>query len=367
MINAKVVVLFVLLALPALPGVVSDAWAQGPNAFRPDETIAARNERIEEAIDGWGGDRSSLFEAHAELRWILTVTPDDAWAFTQLARAECGLGYRSADQYDPNALLRAETLAARALALDPQHLPAYLTAADVGRYQGGLLRARRLLAEARALDPRSPFVPLALAHVDRAEGKLDAALGQYRALIEAHPDSARVLYGAYRGMALIHGQRQESALEEAAFLNALRLQPDSPWAMSNYAGALLTAGKYDQAIEHATAALERMDFGAARTVLSEAYFRKGWGLFELRQHEEALAYFKTSAQANPDNPVSYFGFGAYFAAKAAETRNPGDALDLLVRAEHAYRHALTLSPGDASIRTALRRVLVDQQRLGRTF
>jgi tetratricopeptide (TPR) repeat protein len=371
MFRTTAVMVCLLLTL-TLPGVMFDSSAKPTNGVRPDEAIQARNKRIEEAITSWGGNTPVLREAHAELQRIVKTNPNDAWAHTQLARAEYRLGYTSGEDYDPEALRRAEALAARALTLDPRYLEAYLTAANIARYQGDVARARRLLAEARAVDPRSPFVSLALADTDRAEGKLDAALSQYRAVIAAHGDDTDALHDAYWSMAQIHGERREWALQEAAYLNVLRLEPDSAWAKINYAGALLSSGKYDQAIEHATAALKQMDFGVGRLVLAQAYFRKGWQLYKQRKPEEAAKNFEASTQAHPYYFGGYYGFGVYFEGKARAyydkaktTRNREEALDLLDRAERSYRQALSLEPDESVVRDGLGRVLADQKWLRR--
>jgi len=91
------------------------------------------------------------------------------------------------------------------------------TAEEIAKY-------RAILEQALKLDPNNPLVHFKLGHLYHSEGKLDAAIQEYRTTIRLKPDAARPHLALGRALKA-QGKRQEGAEEMMAYLMLAEKKP----------------------------------------------------------------------------------------------------------------------------------------------
>jgi Tfp pilus assembly protein PilF len=163
-------------------------------------------------------------------------------------------------------------------------------------------------------------------------GKIDEAVGYYRAALKSRPDNATV-HNALGGALLASSQPQEAF---AQFQRALELQPDYANAHYNLARLLLASDHLEDAIQHLQAVL-RVN---PRDV--PALSDLGGALLATGKTEESIARLREAVRLGPE----------YFNARY----NLGQALEAAGKPREAveqYRVALKLDPNDADARAAI--------------
>lgn len=157
---------------------------------------------------------------------------------------------------DPASVSQARDLIEHALALDPDYADAHAALAKALRFEsegskvslaGVLPQIRAEANQALALDPRNVEALIELGALAQAEGRVaDARAALERALaIDPSSADAHLAYGNALPFQLGVQQEQE----------ALRLDPANVVAQFNVAWYLLDAGKYQQALAPAQAAI----------------------------------------------------------------------------------------------------------------
>jgi cytochrome c-type biogenesis protein CcmH/NrfG len=172
---------------------------------------------------------------------------------------------------------------------------------------------------------------------------------------------------------------------EAAYREALRLNPDIPLALSNLARALVAREKFDEALSlyeklvvteprdfenwaglgHARlqlddpagavqayeAALERNRNAPVKTMLGAA-------LLGVHRYPEAAAVFRDALQSGDRDPRVFYGLASARVEEANLARAAGRPVDPkgLAEAESALREMLREDPGHAPARELLRQV-----------
>jgi tetratricopeptide (TPR) repeat protein len=114
----------------------------------------------------------------------------------------------------------AERQYRRALALEPDSLPAQFRYACMLAHAGRTAEARALLERAARLDPVSPLIALQSARVDYFDRRYDAVVSGLRELLEREPSFGLAHY--YMALALGHLGRTEDAREH---LRRARVHP----------------------------------------------------------------------------------------------------------------------------------------------
>jgi len=167
------------------------------------------------------------------------------------------------------------------------------------------------------------------------------------------------------GNALRSQGKLDAAIDN--YRKALTLKPDYAEAHSNLGAALQEQGKLDEAVVSFQRALSH------KPDYAEAYYNLGIVLKNLKRHTEAVAAYQHAIAIKPNYSVAYNNLGvalkhlkryeeaviAYQQAIALETNyataynNLGNALIDLNRhvdAIAAYQHAIAIKPGDADAR-----------------
>jgi tetratricopeptide (TPR) repeat protein len=163
------------------------------------------------------------------------------------ALAAAGLGntwflqYRTSN--DPKLLDMARGETMKALQLDPNLAPPYVTLARMAGMQGQISLARQQLQKALALDPHSAEVYGALAEIDQADGRTPDAIAAVQKAIDLAPNDSR--WPVRLGVIYFHsGQLEEAA---AAWQKAVDLDPQNDAAYYDLGLARMQLGQFDEA------------------------------------------------------------------------------------------------------------------------
>jgi tetratricopeptide (TPR) repeat protein len=200
--------------------------------------------------------------------------------------------------------------------------------------------AVRCYAAARALRPELGEA-LANAMVNSGGGGADKGLSMYEQLVNESKDNPWLHFR--RGHALGDQGRYKEA--EAAYREALCLNPDYPLAHNNLGNALADQGRLKEAEAAWREALRlRPDF-------LEAHGNLGNVLIEQGRYQEAETEFREALRLRPDIPEAHYDIGNILRAWGRHEE-----------AEAAYRAALRLRPDYAEAHCNLGIVLQDQGR-----
>ena len=178
----------------------------------------------------------------------------------------------------------------------------------------------------------------AVRHATRlhADGRLDAAVDAYRAILKQHPDTCACWSNL--GVALRALGRRDEGLQ--VLREGARICPRVVDLNYNLGNALAETGDHERALK------------CYRVVLSQdpahrkAAYACGAVLLKLERHEQAADHYQAALGRHPDDARLYHGLGWAL----SELRH-------LPAAVAAYRRAITLRPSAAVYRTNLHLVL----------
>lgn len=176
-------------------------------------------------------------------------------------------------------VIRAQTMAARALAEGIEHPMVLDLAASQLEAQGQSDRAATLLARAVELAPRAPGIRNAHGLVLQRLDRLEEALAEFDAAVAIEPGFAPAW--SNRAVALMGLARLIEARE--SFEHSLSLQPGNPVALGGLAHLAIRRGAPEEARALAAQALEKVPgFPPTQLILAEAEVALGDGGAEAR-------------------------------------------------------------------------------------
>jgi tetratricopeptide (TPR) repeat protein len=274
----------------------------------PPQTIGERNALAHAStlLDRWTGEPGLLEEARSELEGVLASNPSSAEAYFLHARYDMDVAMRNAVDYDQAGLEVAERSLDRALSIEPGYVDAYILMGRLHNLQGRPEDAWSALQQARKLDAANPLLAVNEADLLMAKGRYSEALQRCEAAVRApairnfvrsHAEGCMI--DAYTGM-----HRYDDV--DAMYRSMLARDTTNPWSRGNYALFLLcTKQDADAAIRQATAALQLMDFGNARTTLAAALYARWAGLENAGRHDEAERAWAQADASTPGDPVRF--------------------------------------------------------------
>ncbi len=190
-----------------------------------------------------------------------------------------------------------------------------------------------------AIYPNSAEMRLNLGRRFLLEGKLEAAIAEYRTSLRLNPNLA--LTHVNLGYAL----EQLSQLDEAIaqYRIALRLNPNDSSTYSRLGFALATQENLEEAIEAYQTAIS-LDSNNAIT-----YSNLGVALRKQGDLSGAIAAYQQAVRLNPKDWRAFYGLGLAW----EKMRQQGDAIA-------AYQEAIRINPDDRASREGLERILRSQ-------
>jgi TolB-like protein/Tfp pilus assembly protein PilF len=257
-------------------------------------------------------------------------------------------------------------LCEQALALDPNNIEA-LNQLSVKFYmpvlfgvsadpKSDLARAEELASKALALNPNDAFGRLTMGGIRQGQRRADDAIAEYERALTLDPAAAPAVIGL--GFTYMSLGRFDQSLE--SFDNAIRLSPHDPELSYIYNGKAIDydgLGRYDEAIESARRAIAiNPKYSPAHDTLNGAFLHSG-------QCEKGLEYFGNLIRNNPQDPDSYVAVSrADFCLKhydqAIDSARRAIAINPNNRLTHAMLvSALALNGNEAEAHDALQRYL----------
>lgn len=262
---------------------------------------------------------SNVAEAVKGFQAVLTADPSFA-----LAHARLGLAYfiQYRENHDPKLLDMAKESTNRALNLDPNLAPPYITLSRIAAMQGQTALAMQQAQKALSLDPRSAEAYGALADVYTAQGKDQDAIGAYQKAIDLAPDDWR--WPVRLGNEEIGIGNLKDAI--AQFQHGAELAQDNAIAYFDLGVANMQANQMEEARKDLETALKIEP--TART-----YSALGSVLLLDHQFDQAAETYRRSVDLDPTNYVAWGSLGLAY-------RWSGSARD---KAESSYRKAIELA------------------------
>jgi len=276
------------------------------------------------------------------------------------------LQYRASK--DPKLLdmKRAETM--KALQLDPNLAPPYVTLARMAGMQGQISLARQQVQKALALDPHSAEAYNALAQVDQEDGRTEDAINAAQRAIDLAPNDTR--WQVRLGVIYFASGKLEDAASE--WQKAVELDPQNNSALYDLGLARIQLGQIDEARKDLEKALLLQPDADAYTALGSTCEIQGNYSEAVKMDQKSIALRPGDYQVWGNLGSAYLWGGnheqsvqayrkAIEMAEAQRTKTPDD-VSLLVQLGDYYassgqaghsevllRKALALSPDDPDV------------------
>jgi tetratricopeptide (TPR) repeat protein len=235
--------------------------------------------------------RKNVTDAIALLNNVLKQDPSFALAQAGLCKADF-LQYRVTRA--AGLLNEARAACNRAIAIDANLAPPYVTLARIDAMAGNTALATTEVEKALQFDPRSADADGAQSEVFEAEGRSADAIAFIQKAIDLAPDDWRwqVALGNY----FYSGGKLEEAAEQ--YRKAVDLTPDNANALLDLGLAFLQLGRYDDALSNLQKSAQIQPSFFAYSSLSEVLTAQG-------KFADAVEMSKKALDLNPTNYVAW--------------------------------------------------------------
>jgi tetratricopeptide (TPR) repeat protein len=276
--------------------------------------------------------RKNVTDAIALLNDVLKQDPSFALAQAGLCRADF-LQYRVTRA--AGLLDQARAACNRAIAIDTNLAPPYITLARIDAIAGNTALATTEVEKALQLDPRSAEASGAQSEVFEAEGRSTEATASVQKAIDLAPDDWRwkVALGNY----FYAGGKLEEAAEQ--YRKAVDLTPDNANALLDLGLAFLQLGRYDYALSNLQKSAQIQPSFFAYSSLSEVLTAQG-------KFSDAV---EMSKKARDLNPTNYLAWGNLASAYLWSPDGHDQAMDAYRKAIELAEVARKETPADAQL------------------
>lgn len=222
---------------------------------------------------------------------------------------------------------------ARAIQVADTSIDAHIQIGLTYYNMGESVEAERILREGLAISAQDFRLNYLLGLALQAQGRTGDAVKYYEISSESNPKDINVL----SAMALAYNTLGNYDKSNEAYEKALRIDPNNPLILNNYAYNLSERGeKLDKALEMATLAIEAEPENASYLDTI------GWIYFKLKKYKLAEKYIRKSLSLNGGSAVVNDHLGDVYLAMGEKK----DAVDY-------WKKALELSPGDETIKNKI--------------
>jgi len=313
-----------------------------------------------------GYKASNIDAAEQGFQQVLKEDPTYALAAAGLGNAWF-LQYRNGK--DPKLLDQARAEEMKALELNPNLAPPYVTLARMDAMQGQIALARQQVQKAIAIDPHSAEAyGAALAEIDQADGRTQDAIAAVQKAIDLAPNDSR--WPVRLGVIYFSSGKLEEAAAE--WQKAVEIDPQNSAAFFDLGLARTRLGQFDEARKDLEKVLSIQPDPDAYTQLGELFELEGnysqavavnqkaialrpgdyqfWGNLgsaylwggehekSMQAYRKAIALAEAERAKSPDDTRLLVQLGDYYASSG----QPGPSEVLL-------RKALALAPDDPDV------------------
>ncbi|MGB9030465.1 MAG: protein kinase [Acidobacteriaceae bacterium] len=361
----------VILALAAGFGVwrgTIQRWMHPASAGVPAGTPASVDDEYLKAEDllQRAYKATNIDAAAKGFQQILQEDPSFALAAAGLGNAWF-LQYRNSK--DPKLLDQARAEEMKALQMDPNLAPPYVTLARIATTQGQIALARQQVQKAIALDPHSAEAyGSALAEIDQADGRTQDAITAVQKAIDLAPNDSR--WPVRLGIIYFTSGKLEEAATE--WQKSVELDPQDSAAFYDLGLARMQLGQFDEARKDLEKVLTIQSDPDAYTALGSLFELQGNYSEAVKMDQTAIAIRSADYQVWGNLGSAYLWGGqrgesmqayhkAIELAEAERTKSP-DNTNLLVQLGDYYassgqpgasevllRKALALAPDDPDV------------------
>ncbi|MFC5594575.1 hypothetical protein [Lysobacter niastensis] len=297
-------------------------------------------DRAIELLDGYAGESAMLEQAKRELDAVLKANPDSAKAYREYARYFI-LSGDSANGLGPMQL--AEKSIDQAIQLSPDFAEAYVLRGHLYTLMGRLSDAEAALSKADALGTADPWLPLNWGDLRMEQGRYEEARAYCSKVVAQPPARLKARLAADDCMIDYHRATGHSELIEPVYQRELSYAPKYAWVHGNYAAHLLcTKDDFMAAEARSREALALMEYGAARTILTGALYRKWAASLDRKAMDEAKQAFDEAWSISQTHPVAVMSTAC----------KGGPSVLAVMRASYETGRMPTQTPADAIRRAA---------------
>lgn len=303
------------------------------------------------------GYKASNIDAAAQgFQQVLKEDPSFALAAAGLGNAWF-LQYRNSK--DPKLLDQARAEEMKALEMDPNMAPPYVTLARMDAIQGQSALAREQVQKAIAIDPHSAEAYGALAEIDLADGRTQDAITAVQKALDLAPTDWRwpVRLGV---IDFSSGKLDEAAAE---FQKGVELDPQNTFALYDLGLARMQLGQFDEARKDFERVLSIQPDPDAYTALGSLFELQGIYGEAVNMDQKAIALRPGDYQVWGNVGSAYLWAGeheksmqAYHKAieiAEAERKKSPDDVNLLVQLGDYYASSGQAAPSEVLLRRAL--------------
>jgi serine/threonine-protein kinase len=300
---------------------------------------------------------SNIDAAAAGFQKVLAEDPSFALAVAGLGNAWF-LQYRN--NKDPKLLDQARAEEMKALQMDANLAPPYVTLARMSAMQGQISVARQQVQKALAIDPHgAEAYGSALAEIDQADGRTQDAIAAAQKAIDLDPNDAR--WPVRLGVIYFHNGKMEEAAGD--FEKAVEIDPQNSSAFYDLGLARTQLGQFDEARKDLEKVLSIQPDPDAYTALGSLLELQGRYDEAVKMDQEAIALQPGDYQVWGNLGSAYLWSGdhenaikayskATELAEAQRARTPDDTL-LIVQLGDYYASSGRAGPSEVLLRKAL--------------
>jgi Tfp pilus assembly protein PilF len=298
--TSKNLLVALILSFVGVSFVGNACSGQSDGAATNKNIRSAQLEEVINLLDGWRGDSSVLAEAKERLDALLRSSPKLAAAHREYARYYIMSGYVRGSSVASGALAAAERSLNEALRIDPNYAEAYVLAGHLYYLQNRFPDAKDALNKARKIGTTDPWLEYNAAMIYKAEGDLDEAARRFRRVIESRTNNRKAMGESFAGLVRIYERTGQLDRAEEAHRQLIAYEPQTAWLYGNF-GAFLLCQKDDSnaAIIQFRIALQKMNYGVARSGLAAALYRK-WAAEEAGRPKSAASPLVAEARGLVD-------------------------------------------------------------------
>lgn len=226
-------------------------------------------------LDQYSGEQASLEQARLELESVLKSNPRSAPAHREMARYFIMRGHMSYQNFQTDALEKADSSIKKAIEINPKFAEAYVLRGHLYRLMKRRGDAIIALEKAERIGTTDPWLQMNWADLLLDEEKYEDAAARYKNVLGSKTTNKKVRISAFEGLIRVYENVNDLDRADETYRRLLAFNPAGAWSYGNYAQFLLCEkDDYESAIGRAREALSIMDYAAGRHWLASALYRK---------------------------------------------------------------------------------------------